>query len=75
MYRVVIPIWQDPDAKPIEGVPPMPKTITKWVNDEEYEAYMNRTVLESGFNEKPKDRTGIVHIGKDRKIEKVVWDD
>ena len=22
-----------------------------------------------------KDRTGIVHIGKDRKIEKVVWDD
>jgi len=30
------------------------------------------------WDEKPQpqpDRTGIVHIGKDRKIEKVVWND
>ncbi len=25
--------------------------------------------------EKPKDRTGMVYIGKDRKIKKVVWDE
>ena len=76
MHKIEIPIWQDPDAKPIEGLPPMPKTITKWFRtEEEYKEYMKPTILDSGFNEKPKDRTGIVHIGKDRKIEKVVCDD
>ena len=60
MIKIKIPIWQDPDAKPIEGLPPMPKTITKWGVDP---------------SEPKKDRTGIVHIGKDRKIEKVVFDD
>jgi uncharacterized protein Usg len=39
MHRVEIPIWQDPDMKPIPGFPPMPKTITKWFRtEEEYKA-------------------------------------
>jgi len=51
MYRVEIPIWQDPDAKTIEGFPPMPKTITKWFRtEEEYREYMKPTILDSGFN-------------------------
>ena len=51
MKRVEIPIWQGPDAKPIPGFPPMPKTIIKWFNDEEYEAYMNPKPLDWGFNQ------------------------
>jgi len=51
MHRVEIPIWQDPDMKPIPGFPPMPKTITKWFRtEEEYKEYMKPTILDSGFN-------------------------
>jgi hypothetical protein len=39
-HKVEIPIWQDPEGKPIPGFPPMPKTIIKWLKTEEYKAWL-----------------------------------
>jgi len=43
--------------------------------DFEFISSLDTDVLFNGKVIPKKDRTGIVHIGKDRKIEKVVWDD
>ena len=64
MHRVEIPIWQDEDAKPIEGFTQLTKTVIKHHNGEVYRSWFDPELLDSGFNPDNYELTNTTRVDK-----------